>query len=270
VVARWASHLRASDDPRIRDAGILIRPHPARLGEWAAFDWRRFGNIALFGSAPIDESSRADYFDSLYYSAAVVGITTSAFIEAAIVGRPVMSFFVEELRQEHEGSLHFQHLLRVEGGVMTTAASLEEHERQLACMLDGPTAEVTERLHRFVRAFVRPHGMEIPATGIAVEALERLLVDRPVRSTVKTSAIGRIGLRIVRALVQHPRLRLLLLNEGEVEAARRQDEKARLTEAALERKRLQRAEKARRVAERRRAPARKPSGRTQRLPIDPS
>jgi hypothetical protein len=257
VVARWVSHLRASADPRVRDAGIVIRPHPGRLGEWEAIDWRRFGNIALFGSAPIDEQSRADYFDSLYYSAAVVGITTSAFIEAAIVGRPVMAFFAEDLRQEHEGSLHFQHLLRVEGGVMTTAASLEEHERQVASMLDGPTAEMTERLHRFVRAFVRPHGMEMRATGIAVEALERLTVDRPVPSAVKASVIGRIGLRIVRALAQHSRLRLLLLNEGEVETARRQDEKARLTEAALERKRQQRAEKARRVAERRRALARK-------------
>ena len=38
---------------------------------------------------PVDTASRADYFDSIYHAAAVVGINTTAQIESAIVGRPV-------------------------------------------------------------------------------------------------------------------------------------------------------------------------------------
>jgi hypothetical protein len=95
--------------------------------EWVAVDWSSIGNIALFGPPPTDEAARTDYFESLYYSSAVVGITTSAFLEAAVVGRPVMSFFSEDLRQEHEESLHFRHLMDAQHGVLTMAGSLDEH-----------------------------------------------------------------------------------------------------------------------------------------------
>ena len=64
----------------------------SRTAEWTDVDWRSVGNIAMFGGAPVDQLARTDYFESLHYCAAVVGITTSAFLEAAVVGRPVMSF----------------------------------------------------------------------------------------------------------------------------------------------------------------------------------
>lgn len=250
VVVRWVSQLRASRDPRVRDVPILIRPHPSRTDEWASVDWRRFGNITMFGSAPVEEQARTDYFDSLYNAGAVVGITTTAFLDAAVVGRPVMSFLADDLRQEHEDSVHFQYLLNVESGLLTLAGSLEEHERQLAAMLDGPPAEVLERQRRFVNAFVRPNGMEVPATGIVVEALERLTSTSPVG--VAPSVFGRTGLRLLRALEKTPRWRTLLLDEREAETAARQNEKARRRAEALARKQLQRAEKARRAARKRR------------------
>ena len=272
VVMRWARSLRASTDPRVRDANILIRPHPSRA-EWDDVDWRSLGNIALCGQSPIDSESRAEYFDSLYHSAAVVGITTSAFIEAAIVGRPVMAILEDDLKQEHEGSLHFQHLLTVGGGLLTTARTLAEHASQLAEMFDGPPAAVLERQRRFVEAFVRPHGLDVPATGMAVDALERLANTSVGRATAphragalgtppsgsprepegfaphqSSSAIGRLGLRALQAVERHPRWRYLLLDEREGQSAARQDDKRRLREEALARKQQQRAEKARRSA----------------------
>ena len=247
VVMRWARHLRASADPRVRDVSILIRPHPSRLEQWAGVDWQSLGRVTLCGHSPLDAESRAEYFDSLYHSAAVVGITTSAFIEAAIVGRPVMTILSDDLKQEHEGSLHFQHLLTVGGGLMTTARTLDEHTGQLAGMLDGPPAAVLERQRRFVEAFVRPHGLNIDATGIAVDALERL-TGAPAAVPIPASAVGRLGLRALAAVERHPRWRYMLLSEREGPSAARFDEKRRLRDEALERKRQQREEKARRAA----------------------
>ena len=86
----------------------------------------------MFGGPPVDEQTREDYFESLYYSAAVVGITTTAFLDAAVVGRPVMSFHANDLVPEHEASLHFQYLMDAERGLLTMADSLEDHARQLA------------------------------------------------------------------------------------------------------------------------------------------
>ena len=241
--------MRASSDPRVRDVTILIRPHPARADEWTDVDWRRFGNITLFGKVPVDEQARADYFDSLYYAGAVVGITTTAFLDAAIVGRPVMAFHADDLRYEHEDSVHFQYLLNVAGGLLTMAGSLEEHVSQLAQMLERPPASVMERQRRFVEAFVRPRGMDVPATGVVVEALETLKSSDA--SHQVASMFGRMGLRVVSALARHPRWRPLILDEREVATEARRHEKARLREEALARKARQRAEKARRAAARR-------------------
>ncbi|HEX5633708.1 MAG TPA: hypothetical protein VFX50_10775, partial [Gemmatimonadales bacterium] len=87
----WIRAVRGSGDPRLKDIGILVRPHPARLEEWRGVDLTGYRNVAFWGAHPVDAEAKADYFDSLYYSSAVVGINTSAFIEAAVVGKPVLT-----------------------------------------------------------------------------------------------------------------------------------------------------------------------------------
>ena len=82
LVTRWIEALRASANPALRELGVLVRPHPERLKEWAGIDLGRFENVAFHGGNPIDGRSRDDYFDSLYHSGAVVGLVTSAFLEA--------------------------------------------------------------------------------------------------------------------------------------------------------------------------------------------
>lgn len=252
LVVPWLERIRASSSPVLRDVPILIRPHPSRTAEWDNVDWARFGPIAMFGDNPIEEGARSDYFDSLCYSAAVVGITTSAFIEAAVVGRPVMTIFFDAVRQEHEGSLHFRHLLRVAGGVMNVASTLEEHEHQLEAMVTGPPPDVVERGRRFVEAFVRPHGLDVPATGVVADALERLATVGQVVRPRPVSRVGQLGLRMLTRMEHSRRWRPLLLDAREAEQEDRIAEKARQRDEALARKAAQRAEKARRAA--RRAP----------------
>jgi hypothetical protein len=151
----------------------------------------------MFGGPPVDEATRTDYFESLYYSAAVVGITTSAFLEAAVVGRPVMSFSSEDLHQEQEGSLHFRHLVDADHGLLTMAASLEEHGQQLASVLTGPLTDVLARQRRFVNAFVRPRGMEVSATEVVAATLERLGDGERVGPESAPSFFGQIGLALL-------------------------------------------------------------------------
>ena len=250
LVARWAAHLRSSSDPRLCDIGILIRPHPSRTADWDGVDWRRFGHTVLFGENPIEEAARDDYFDTLYHSAAIVGITTSAFIEAAILDRPVMTVYFDEVKQEHEGSLHFQLLLNFAGGLMTTAATLDEHAGQVANMIDGAPPDVIERQRRFVRAFVRPLGVEVAATGVVADQLEAIAAKASAVLPCTTSSFAPWGLRALMKMERHPRLRYWLMDEREAAAAMRMDDKLRRRDEALARKARQREEKARRAANR--------------------
>src|SRR4029078_7274683 len=90
-----------------------------------------------WGSNPIDDGSRADYFDSLYYSAAVVGLNTSALVEAAIVDRPVFTILAPEFHENQEGTFHFHHLMTVGDGFLHAARTLDEHTAQLAATARG-------------------------------------------------------------------------------------------------------------------------------------
>ena len=137
-VLRWIEEIRRSSDPRLRSAGILVRPHPERLDEWEGVSLERFGNAVLYGRNPVSPDAQADYFDSLYHSHAVIGLVTSAFLEAAIVGRPVYTPLLPEFEMYQEGVQHFRYLVDVEGGLLKVNRSLPEHLAELASALARP------------------------------------------------------------------------------------------------------------------------------------
>ena len=180
---RWIQQVRGSSNRELREAGLLIRPHPRRLEEWGQVDLTEFKNIALFGGHPVDPATKDDYFDSLYYAAAVVGLNTSAFLEAAVVGKPVLSVLLPEIsRDNQEGTIHFHYLLDVGGGLLEVSRSLEEHVGQLAAALADPRPGI-ERARRFTAGFIRPYGLteaSTPRFASAVEAAARRPAPRPV------------------------------------------------------------------------------------------
>jgi len=173
LVRRWIEALRSSDHPRLKTLGVLVRPHPERIKEWAGVSLDGFENVAFHGRNPIDPQAKDDYFDSLYHSHAVIGLVTSAFLEAAIVGRPVLTFTLPEYRMHQEEMIHFRYLTEVEGGLLHTAPDLETHFRQLADAVALGGAR-DDRNRRFLQAFVRPDGLQTPATPAFADAIERL------------------------------------------------------------------------------------------------
>ena len=185
-VRTWIERLRASAHAELRNASILVRPHPARRDEWKAVDISAYGPVSVYGSNPMDTPSREDYFESLHYSAAVVGLNTSAFLEAAIVGRPVHTMLTPAFADNQVGTLHFHYLLNVAGGVLETSRSFDEHHAQLTASLRNPQrrAAVTQE---FVREFIRPRGLSLPATQVLCDAVEEVS-RRPQPAAERTPA----------------------------------------------------------------------------------
>ena len=195
-VLEWIAALRNSGHEDLRRVGILIRPHPKRSFEWDGIDLAQFDNVSLWprrGTAPSDAASKADYFDSLFHSSAVVGINTSALIEGGIVGRAVHTFLLPQFQTCQEGTLHFHYLL--DAGLLRAGRDLREHVMQLAATL--AVADSTQHSNRaFVEAFVRPHGLGVSATDTFVHAVERLasISPAPLRDPGWT-ALARAALR---------------------------------------------------------------------------
>ena len=175
-VRRWIAAVRASGDPAVRDMNILVRPHPYNCHAWDPDPMADIPGVTVYpraGYNPIDAENRIDFFDSLYHSTAVIGINTSAMIEAAIIGRPVFSMLAEEFAGTQEGTIHFHYLLPENGGCVRIASTIDEHVQQLCERLEDPAAARAET-QRFVASFIRPHGIERPATPIFVDTIERL------------------------------------------------------------------------------------------------
>ena len=175
-VNRWLEALRAHPEARVRDVGVLVRPHPQNAAQWRGVDLSGFGNVAIWppdGAQPDAGGARADFFDSLSHSAAVVGINTSALLEAAIAGRSVLTPLAPEFAGTQRGTLHFRYLLFENGGFVHVGETLDEHFAQLGGVLERGD-EHAEQTRRFVASFVRPHGLGHPAAPILADEIEAL------------------------------------------------------------------------------------------------
>jgi FkbM family methyltransferase len=239
-VRQWVARLRQSS-PTLRDVGILVRPHPQHAEQWHGVGTGDLGAIVWppAGAAPVDIDSRSDYFESMYHSAAVVGINTTAEIESAILGRPVYTLLAPEFRDTQEGTLHFHHLREVNGGLLHVARDFDEHVVQL-------DAAVRERhgddpqCRRFVDAFVRPYGIDVPATPKLVEALESLAAS-PARAVSESVWAPLVRWRLASRVADLDRQAQA---DRESSAARQAARQARETRrAAKDAERLARAEK---------------------------
>lgn len=180
-VRDWIAALRTSGRSELAELGVLVRPHPDRQGAWEDVDLGGGGNAVVWPPRrpnSVSPEARGDYFDSLFHAAAVVGINTSAMVEAAVIGRPVLTLRTPEFEQAQGGTLHFRHLLPENGGHVIVADGLPEHLGQLADVLARPEAAAGADL-RFVESFIRPRGVDRSSNDVLVAELERLASTDP-------------------------------------------------------------------------------------------
>jgi hypothetical protein len=172
-VLRWLRGLRAGGEPEL---GVVIRPHPGNASEWAEAEVSDGRAVVLprgRPSLPMSPADEALYYDSIHHSAAVVGINTSAMVESFVQRRPVLSIRSSEFESTQDGTLHFRYLLPEAGGPLRAASTVEEHIAQLRETLAAPERD-RQAIEAFLRSFVRPHGIDRPATPILADAVEAL------------------------------------------------------------------------------------------------
>ena len=227
-VKDWVAALRTSNDPMLRQVGVVIRPHPERVKEWTDVSLDGFDNVVVRGGTPIDDESKAEYFDALAFSRAVVGLCTSAFLEAAIAGRPVLTLLLPSYRMHQDGMAHFRYLMNVEGGLLHAAPDMPAHVRDLSAVLTAPEGR-EERNRRFLSAFVRPQGLDVAATPRFIAAVEDLArsprrVDaRFAGATTAQSCVAWLT-RATRTGVGH----WLMMDAVDIERERSEEENAQL------------------------------------------
>lgn len=165
-VQAFAEALQRS--PATRDVTVVVRPHPTNSKFWRGF---KAPNVAVWppeGAFVDGPEAKQTYFDTLYHSSAIAGVNTSAMLEAAIMDRPCFTIMTAHYRQTQENLGHFKHLL--DGDFLEIGHGFQEAVAIVEAVLQGRDAKAEQR-RRFVGAFIRPHGIDRPASGIMAEAI---------------------------------------------------------------------------------------------------
>jgi hypothetical protein len=148
-------------------AQVVVRPHPANQEIYRELEGS--ARLTLIDSEVPSSNQAKLLFSSLLRNAfAVVGINTSAFIDAIALDRPCYSVRTDRYDDTHISADHFRHL--VNSNAITIARDLETLLTHLAKELGGSFEQVAER-RQFVERFLRPRGVDVAAGTVAAKAI---------------------------------------------------------------------------------------------------
>lgn len=172
-VMQWITCIRKYPNKQLCQSNIVIRPHPKFREQWKKIKQYELTNVAVCSSEKLCDDPLL--FHCLYYSSAVVGLNTSAEIEAAILGKPVFTINVPEFKDGQSGTIHFHYLLKKNGGFVQISDTLEEHFNQLSEALAGNYER--KAISGFVELFLRPTGIHNPASVKMADEIESFATD---------------------------------------------------------------------------------------------
>jgi hypothetical protein len=163
----------ALDKTGLNEFWIVARPHPS--------------NAEAFHNGPIppntlvwpeethlpdSEATANDFFQSVYFSEAAIGLNTTAMVDAIVIGKPCITWLRSSSSATQWRAVHFQDLLRSRATYLAnSAAECAILIQDLAIKKNDPL--VGARL-KFVETFLRPNGIIVPAAEHAGRYLEIL------------------------------------------------------------------------------------------------
>jgi hypothetical protein len=154
-VRDFAENLR--NFPATRDTIIMVRPYPMNASIWKDFE---AANVVVWppdGEMTDIAATQQNYFHSMFYSRAVVGVNTTAMIEAAVVDKPCVTILTDRYQATQTGRGHFHHLLKAD--FLEVAHGFGESSDVIAHILAGEDVKAANR-RKFVHEFVRPCGLD--------------------------------------------------------------------------------------------------------------
>ena len=204
-IRRWLAAVRSAASDTLRGCNVVVRPHPdiPTLSDEIEFERHRWAAVPEmdarvgrpFGDARAvvlrtSFKEPTGLYEALAHSTVVVGLNTTAELEAGIVGRPV--FTIQPDAGTDDGprpTVHFHYLTREQGGFVSAASSLEEHVSQLAESLARPSDPAP--IKAFIESFLRPRGIGTPVSPLLADELIRRAEGRePLAASASSIAQG--------------------------------------------------------------------------------
>ncbi len=136
---------------------LVVRPHPANVEPFKKIASERVVVWPKKGVLATKKEDVDDYRVILMNAMAVVGINTSAMVDAVILGTPTVAFLTEKYRRTQVEAVHFKYMME------SHAIGLVDHIEGLIKLLRNielNKAWGEEDRENFVKKFIAPYGRD--------------------------------------------------------------------------------------------------------------
>jgi hypothetical protein len=183
-VCEFADGLKSNSGTR--HLKILVRPYPSNTRIWEGIArpdlvvWPKDGDI------PDTIEARHNFYDTLHHGIAAFGVNTTAFLEAAVADKPCVTVFSGRYQRTQVESAHFQHLMRAD--FIEVTDGFDQAAALLAGIANGADRKKDQR-RRFVKDFIRPGGVNMPAADLMAKAILGL-AQHQTAEIIQTTILG--------------------------------------------------------------------------------
>jgi hypothetical protein len=154
-----------------RPANVLVRPHPTNATPWDDFTDPRVVVHPRGGDLADTTETWQEFYDMVACASGVIGLNTTAFLEAVVADRPCLTLIDPSHHQAQGATGHFRHLLA--GDFLEVAHTVDELAEAVARVAGGIDRKRDGR-RAFLVSFLRPSGADVPASVVVADVLESL------------------------------------------------------------------------------------------------
>jgi hypothetical protein len=130
-------------------------------------------------------ASLQEYFDQLAHATCVCGLNTPAFLDAVVANRPCLTIVNETYWPAQGRTGHFRHLLT--GRFLDVCRSMDDVAARVRRIMDGADERAADR-RAFMRWFIRPCGLDLPASEVVASVIETAARPNTERGPMSTVA----------------------------------------------------------------------------------
>jgi hypothetical protein len=150
---------------------LVVRPHPVNPDPWAEYEREGVSIYPTLGDQADCPEAWEEYYAQLAAASCVVGLNTTAFLEAAVADVPCLTIVDDEYHEQQGKTGHFRHLLAAD--FLEVSENPGEVADRIARILDGVDEKAAGR-RAFVEWFLRPGGLDRASTPIVVDTITEL------------------------------------------------------------------------------------------------
>lgn len=148
---------------------LLVRPHPENERTWFNNQNDKFIIAPKITSDIFRvEGARGYFYSTLLHSSCVVGMNTTAIIEALILSTPCISILSEKHKQTQVDTPHYNYL--VDSGAVSIAKDFDKACEYIATYAEATIPMDAKAANEFVQSFVRPNGLNVSSSYVAAQA----------------------------------------------------------------------------------------------------